>query len=50
MGNPDAVAKSKHYLAALDAQLAQCDETERVIDAIASRNTQHKSGSDHIPG
>lgn len=50
IGNPDAVAKSKHYLAALDAQLAQCDETERLIDAIASRNTQQKSGSDGVPG
>jgi hypothetical protein len=35
--NPDAVRKSRHYLAALDAQLAVCDDTERVIDKFDSQ-------------
>lgn len=45
LANAGAVAKSKHYLAALDAQLMQCDETERTIDAIASRGNHAKSSA-----
>lgn len=35
--NRDAVQKSQHYLAALDAQLAVCDDAERVIDKFDSQ-------------
>jgi len=35
--NPDAVRKARHYLAALDAQLRVCDDTERVIDKFDSQ-------------
>src|ERR1700722_13076502 len=49
--NADAVAKSKHYLAALAAQLVQCDKTERTIDVIAARRNQANSnGDDGVPG
>ena len=34
--NRDAVRKASHYIAALDAQIAQCDKTDRHIDALCS--------------
>ena len=34
--NPDAVRKAKHYIAALDAQLLVCDETDEMIDMLNS--------------
>ena len=35
-GNESAVAKSNHYIGALDAQLRACDETDRVIHMLSS--------------
>lgn len=32
--NPSAVLKSQHYVAALDAQLEICDQTDKVIEAL----------------
>lgn len=32
--NPDAVRKSEHYLAALDAQLGVCARTDQIIDTL----------------
>ncbi len=32
--NPDAVQKTKHYVAALNAQLEVCDKTDEMIDAL----------------
>jgi hypothetical protein len=34
--NPKAVSKANHYIAALDAQLRVCDETDEVIRMLAS--------------
>ena len=34
--NPRAVLKGEHYIAALDAQLKQCDETDELIDKLSS--------------
>jgi hypothetical protein len=33
-GNESAVRKARHYLAALDAQILQCDETDEMIDVL----------------
>lgn len=35
-GNAPALAKTRHYLTALDAQLAACDKTDEVIESLAS--------------
>ena len=44
--NPSAVRKVAHYMAALDAQLAQCDKTDKFIEAIMrSASSQHDSNS-----
>jgi len=32
--NEPAMAKARHYIAALDAQLAVCDKTDAVIDRL----------------
>jgi hypothetical protein len=37
LSKPDAVRKSRHYLAALDRQLKVCDETDEAIDALDLR-------------
>ena len=37
-GNESAVAKSNHYIGALDAQLRACDETDRAIHMLSSPN------------
>jgi hypothetical protein len=34
--NHSAVNKAKHYLSVLDAQLAECDETDKAIDMLCS--------------
>lgn len=34
--NQSAVNKAKHYLAVLDAQLAECDEADKTIDMLCS--------------
>ena len=34
--NPDAVSKADHYIAALDAQLRVCDETDAMIEKLTS--------------
>lgn len=36
VSNPSAVQKGAHYLRALDAQLVECDETEKVIDRLTA--------------
>ena len=33
-GNESAVRKARHYLAALDAQITQCDDTDEMIDVL----------------
>jgi hypothetical protein len=33
-GNESAVRKVRHYVAALDAQIAQCDDTDEMIDVL----------------
>ncbi len=34
--NPSAVSKAKHYVAALDAQLVECDRTDEMIDQLGT--------------
>jgi hypothetical protein len=42
--NSSAVAKAKHYISALDAQLAICDRTDEAIDRLSGRRRSSPDG------